>query len=170
MSDINHEIPVMIRLLPMNRMDEWKSWKIPRVQKYFLLDELAISRKGKYHYKSAGMKAEPGTLILFQFNNKIIGMADLIDIKKPDDPKYFDNITEFNNDPDYKGAYYFDPYSIRTFEPISKEQISRIWNAEFVDKEGKEHPAFERFNQTKQFLNPEKYPAFCKILTNVLAT
>jgi hypothetical protein len=168
MSDINEEIPSMLRLLPMNKLEEWKDWEISDVQKYFLLEELAITRKGKYHYKSAGMKAEPGTVILFQFNNKVIGMADLIGIKKSDDPEYFDNATRFNNDPDYKGAYYFDPFSIRTFDPVSKEQMIRIWGDDFIDKGGKEHPAFERFNQTKQFLDPEKYPAFCKILRNVL--
>lgn len=165
--NLSQEIPTMLRILPMSKSNEWEYWNISKIHKEFLLKKLAIERNGKYHYKYAGMKAEQGSVILFQFDNQIIGLAELIDIKKSDDPEYFDNITELNNDSDYKGAYYFEPHSIRTFEPIKKEEMINIWNNEFIGRDGKKHPPFERFNQTKQFLDPEKYPNFCSLLKNI---
>lgn len=166
-SNINQEIPVMVRILPMNKLDEWKDWDIRKVQEEFLLKELNIERKGKYHYKTAGMKAERGCVVLFQFDKKIIGLANLEDVKKRDDPGYFDIPTELDNNLNYKGAYYFDPHSIRTFKPISTEEMKRIWNKEFTDRNGNKHPPFERFNQTIQFLDTEKYHSFYGLLEDI---
>lgn len=167
LSSINQEIPVMVRILPMNKLDEWKDWGISEVQKEFLLKELNIERKGKYHYKTAGMKAERGSVVLFQFDNKIIGLANLDDVKKRDDPGYFDIPTDLDDNPDYKGAYYFEPRTIRTFKPVNAEEIKRIWDKEFIDRNSDKHPAFVKFGEAKQFLDSEKYPDFCRILEDI---
>lgn len=166
-SSKNQEIPVMIRILPMNKFDEWKDWGISEIQREFLLKELNTERQGKYHYKTAGMKVESGSIVLFQFDNKIIGLANLDEIKKRDDPGYFDIPTKLDNEPEYKGAYYFEPHSIRTFKPISAGEMKRLWAKEFIDRNGDKHPAFVKFGEAKQFLDPEKYPDFCRILEDI---
>ncbi len=158
-SNINQKTYAMVRILPMSKK-ELNGWDI----KDFLLIELAIERKGKYHYRTAGMKSEPNSVILFQFDNKVIGLADLDEVKKRNDSGYFDISIDLDNDLDYKGAYYFEPHSIRTFNPVSAEEIKRIWDNEFTDNNGNKHPAFEQFNEVKHFLDPEKYPDFCRLL------
>jgi len=158
------DIPPMVRILPMDRTHEFNDSTIDKVQEEFFLEDLPYRKdergKGGFLYKTRGMKAERGTIVLFQYDGKIIALAELTDIKKFEKP-------QFKGGEEYKGAYYFDPYSIRTFKPISKEEMNRIWGNEFIGRDGKKHPAFERFNQTKQFLNPEKYPDFYSLLENI---
>jgi hypothetical protein len=156
------EIPIMIRILPMDKRNVWKDLE-PNI---FLRHDLPGKRKGKYHFKT-GMKAKPGTIVLFQFDNHIIGSAVLMCIKRSNDPQYHDIETELDDDPEYKGAYYFDPGKIEVFAPMDNKQIQNIWGKGFKDNDGKSHPGFNRFNQTKQFLNPLKYGDFFNVLHNV---
>src|SRR4030042_6955671 len=160
------EVPTTIRILPMDKKVEWKDWDTNKIQNIFLRHKLPSKRKGKYHFKT-GMKAKPGTIVLFQFDNHIIGSALLMCIKRSNDPQYHDIETELNDDPEYKGAYYFVPDKIEVFDPIDNKQIQNIWGKGFIDNDGKRHPGFNRFNQTKQFLNPLKYGDFCNLLRNV---
>ncbi len=92
------EIPIMIRILPMDKKVEWKDWTYNRIQDIFLLHKLPIKRRGKYHFKT-GMDAKPGTVMLFQFDNKIIGSAVLMCIRKSNNPEYHDIETDLDDAP-----------------------------------------------------------------------
>ncbi len=119
------EIPIMIRILPMDKRNEWKDWDTNKIRDIFLRHKLPSERKGKYHFKT-GMKAKPGTIVLFQFDNHIIGSAVLMYIRRSNDPQYHDIETELNDNPKYRGAYYFDPEKIKVFDPINSKQIQNI--------------------------------------------
>ncbi|TMV49568.1 hypothetical protein FE783_13795 [Paenibacillus mesophilus] len=81
------------------------------------------------------MKADSGTLVLFQYAGLIIAMATLEDTVFFEQP--LDNI--------YTGGYQFDPRSIIVFDPITREEVRRIWQN------------FKQFNQSKQYLDPRRF-------------
>lgn len=153
------EIP-MVRILPMDSENEFDGNDIETTQTDFFLEDLPFRKdrigQGKYRYKETGMKAEPGTVVLFQYDGKIIASAVLenIDNKPQPEPVYF-------------GAYYFTPSSIQVFEPVGSEEMISIWSDDFVDSQGVKHKCFKRFGQAKIYLDPEKYADFCSILRNV---
>lgn len=62
------------------------------------------------------MNAGKGTLVLFQFNGQIIASAKLMEVKKRDKPLYGR----------YSGSYVFDTKSIKTFEPITADELREI--------------------------------------------
>jgi hypothetical protein len=55
----------------------------------------------------------------------------------------------------YKGTLYFDPKSVRVFDPVGSDVVRAIW------------PEFKGFSHVKWSLNPNNYPAFEKRLTGV---
>jgi hypothetical protein len=139
----------MIRILPMDKEYEFDGLTIIDVQTNFFLKELP-SRKdengqGKYCYKSHGMKAEEGsTLVLFQYDNKIIACAKLNRIIKFDMP----------NDV-YHGAFYFEPNTIKIFEPVTNEDIRSDFHCEI------------KFGQVKHILNVKYIDNFLNRLKNI---
>lgn len=124
-----------IRLLPMSSELEFLNMDYKEVQKQFFMDKLINEKKGEYLFRSSGMSAAEGTLVLFQFDNKIIASGVLLSVGKFDDIK----------DKFYKGAYYFDVESIKVFEPISVDELSKI------DK------TFKKFSHVKSKLDNSKY-------------
>jgi hypothetical protein len=116
------------------------------VQAGFFLQELPFPpRNGRYRYPTGGLNAEPGTVVLFQYEGRIIASA------------IFDRNERFERpEGGYKGALWFDVTSIRTFEPVGPDKVRHIW------------PEFRSFGHVKQFLNPAKYPAFVKQLVGVV--
>lgn len=112
----------MIRILPMDKDDEFEQMEINEVQSEFFIKDLPNRKdengSGKYRYKKQGLilKEQP-TLVLFQYNNKIIACADLINVIKFEIPKGA-----------YKGALYFEPTSIKIFDPIDNEEINNIFH------------------------------------------
>jgi len=123
-----------IRLLPMSK-EEFLDWTIEEVQNDYLLDELINENDGYFNYAEKGMSSIKGALILFQFDNHVIGCAKLLEVIKHKEP--IDDI--------YKGAYVFDTSSIKTFEPINTDEMKNI------------DDSFKTFSQVKQYLDPVCY-------------
>jgi hypothetical protein len=137
-----------VRILPMSpREKSFRGRTVEDVQTGFFLAELPFPpRNGRYRYPTAGLNAEPGTVVLFQYENRIVARAIL------------DRNERFERPEDgYNGALWFDVRSIRIFEPVGPDKLRAIW------------PEFRHFGHVKQFLNPAKYPAFEKQLVDVAA-
>jgi len=125
------EVAPAIRLLPMSGSDPtFIDKSIEDLQEWIktkLLD-------GTYLYKTR-METSRGTLVLFQFNNHVIASAVLKEIK----------IFEKRTVEGYTGEYKFVSSSIRVFNPITSEEIRRIWND------------FKHFSQSMQKLDINQY-------------
>lgn len=112
----------MIRILPMDKDDEFEQIEINEVQSEFFIKDLPNRKdenaSGKYCYKKQGLiiKEQP-TLVLFQYDNKIVACADLTNVVKFEIPKGI-----------YRGALYFEPASIKTFDPIDNDEINNIFH------------------------------------------
>ena len=135
-----------VRILPMSPQEKtFRGRSVEDVQQGFFLKELPSPRRnGRYRYPTSGLCAKPGTVVLFQYEGRIIASA------------IFERNERFERLEDgYKGAPWFDPDSIRTFQPIGPAEIRAIW------------PAFRNFGQAKQSLNPRNYHAFEKTLIGV---
>lgn len=118
-----------VRILPMSHKDEEFIGKsIEEIQNDYFLKSLINEYKGYYEYQVSGIEAKEGDLILFQMDNQIIASALYLDILR-----YKVRSKEGN-----KGAYKFDTKSIKTFTPITKEELHKLI------------PEFESFNQVKQ--------------------
>jgi 5-methylcytosine-specific restriction enzyme A len=105
-----------IRTIPMSGDDlSFKGKSVWEVQSEYFLNYLPSAR---YLYKK-GLIETKDTLVLFQFQARIIAYAILTD-------------NERFNQPDrdgYRGAYYFDPLSICVLrEPLQNEDLKRIWS------------------------------------------
>ena len=143
--------PPEIRILPMDKKSEFKGKPIREVQKEFFFNSLPTERKmgnryGKFLFKTSGMKTEKGSVVLFQYDNKIIAKAKLADIVKFPNPLIGDPDEPGLEKEVYNGAYFFEPSSISIFDPITKDEIKKIW------------PQFKKFSNTKHKLEPpERY-------------
>lgn len=140
---MHREIPA-VRILPMS--DKAKGFvgrSIEDVQRRtFLCDLPALN--GRFRYPVSGLNAEPGTIVLFQYRARIIATAVFFR-----DEKYEHPVRGFG------GALYFDPASIRTFDPVDAETMRKTW------------PGFRAFGHVKQYLNPTNFAAFRRRLKNV---
>jgi hypothetical protein len=116
---------------------------IAQVQAGVFLRELP-RRKGRYRYRSAGLNAEAGTVVLFQFQARIIASAVFLR-----DEKFRQPIRG------HGGALYFDVESFRTFDPLDAVAMRKVW------------PGFRGLGHVKQFLNPTRYSMFKRRLKNV---
>jgi hypothetical protein len=112
--------------------EEFNNASYESVQNNFFL---GILQHREYRFKSLGMKADSGTLVLFQYAGQIIAIAILEDIVFFEQPL---------NDI-YTGAYQFDPKSIVVFDPITREETRSIWSN------------FKQFSQSKQILDPKLF-------------
>lgn len=138
------DIPT-VRILPMSdQADGFRGRSIEDVQRLCFLRELPVMN-GRYRYQKAGLNAEPRTIVLFQYRARIIASAAFLRNEKFERPRH-----------GYGGAMYFDPRSIRTFDPLDAEAIRKVW------------PSFRGFGHVKQFLNPTRYPMFKRRLKNVV--
>jgi len=122
-----------IKLLPMSK-NMFHDWNYVEIQELFLLDEL-INNNGYLKYAKKGMNASKGTLVLFQFDNLVIGSARLLDVVKYDE----------SMDRLYKGAFVFDTSSIKVFDPITTDELQAVDNS------------FKKFSQFKQTIDPIYY-------------
>ena len=137
-----------VRILPMSSQERWfRGRTVAEVQAQFFLQMLPCPpRNGRYRYRTAGLKAKPGTIVLFQYEASIIASA------------VFDRDERFDQPEDgYRGALWLEPQSIRTFDPVGKNQLRNVW------------PEFRNFGHVKQVLSAARYPRFEKMLTNVAA-
>jgi hypothetical protein len=133
-----------VRILPMNRQKEFMEYKdIKAIQEEFFLHELPL-RKDCYYRFYRGVKAEPGTMLLFQIERRIIARAILHNCtyyKKPD--QY-----------GYRGQLSLEKDSIRVFDPVSENVVKGIW------------PNVKRFSHVKWHLNPDGFSQFEDVLHN----
>ena len=79
------EIPA-IRILPMSdKIPGFRGRSIEDVQKRCFLTSLP-ARNGRYRYRSTGLNAEPGTMVLFQFRARIIASGVFLHDEKFEKP------------------------------------------------------------------------------------
>ena len=138
-----------VRILPMDSQLEFEGRSIEEVQRSFFLKQLQGEGRppGKYWYREAGLNAESGTIVLFQYDGKLIASATLVEVER----------FEAAEGETYKGALYFDPKSVRVFDPVGSDVVSAFW------------PEFKGFSRVKWSLNPKGNAAFEKKLTGVEA-
>ncbi len=110
---------------------------VKEVQEQFFLEVLP-SREGCYYYRAAGLKAEPGTIVLFQCDNRIIASAAFERLERRG------------------GKLYFDVSSIKVFDPVGPDLLREVWPEKF-----------ENFSQVKQSLNAKAFPKFERRLTGI---
>jgi hypothetical protein len=140
---MGRDIPA-VRIWPMS--DQARGFRgrgIEDVQAGCFLRDLP-RRGGRFRYPSAGLNADPGTVVLFQYRAHVIASAVFLR-----DEKFERRIGG------YSGALYFDVASFRTFDPLDAEAMRKIW------------PAFRGFGHVKQHLNPTRYSIFRRRLTHV---
>jgi hypothetical protein len=136
----------MIRILPMSGQPKgFRGLSIEQVQTQFFLRRLP-AKKGQFHYPSSGLNAPSGTLVLFQFQARIIASALFRRDEKFEHPLA-----------GYAGILHFDPASIRTFDPLDIAAMRKVW------------PAFRAFGHVKQRLNPTLFPKFKRQLKHVMS-
>jgi len=140
-------LPPAVRILPMDSQLEFQGQSIREAQRQFFLGDLLHADRppGKYQYREAGLKAESGTVVLFQYEGKIIASATLIDVERFATPQ----------EGVYRGALYFDAGSIRVFDPVGSDAVVAVW------------PKFKRFSHVKQKLAVEGLAEFESKLTGV---
>ena len=115
-------------------------------QQYFLRELLRPERPpGKYSYHKLGLRADPGTVVLFQYAGKIIASAILTDVERFQTPEKGG----------YDGALHFDVNSIKVFDPVGVEVVVKIW------------PRVKRLGRAKWSLDPKRFAAFERELTSV---
>jgi hypothetical protein len=102
------------------------------------------SQGGRFRYRSTGLSAPAGTVVLFQYQAHIIASAVFVRDEK------FDRLRS-----GCAGELHFEPGSIRTFNPLDLAAMRAAW------------PRFRAFGHVKQRLNPECYPAFLRRLKKV---
>ncbi len=134
-----------IRIWPMSdKIKGFRGRSIEDVQRNLFLRRLPNTMKGRWHYGSSGLNADPGTLILFQFKARIIASAVFLRDEKYEKPIRGN-----------AGEIAIDPKSIRTFEPLDVEAVRKVW------------PSFRAFGHAKQALNPTLYSKFLRQMKNV---
>jgi hypothetical protein len=121
-----------------DKAEGFRGRSIEDVQRDLFLRDLP-TREGRWRYRKAGLSADPGTVVLFQFKARVIASAVFL----RDEP--FERPVRGS-----AGALYFEPASFRTFEPVDVAGMRKAW------------PRFRAFGHVKQFLNPEGYGAFVR--------
>lgn len=138
------EVTPVICILPMSK-EEFKGCTAEEVQSQFFLTELPLREGGRYYYRTAGLDAEVGTIVLFQYDNKIIASAAFERCERFKQPESL-----------YHGALYFNIDSIRVFDPVGPELLRKLWPERF-----------DRFSHAKLRLNAEVFPEFERRLTGI---
>ena len=140
---MRHDIP-SVRILPMSdRLEGFRGRSIEDVQRRLFLRDLPRC-DGRFRYPRAGLNAPAGTVVLFQFQARVIASAVFVRDEKFPRPRG-----------GCAGAMHLDPGSIRTFDPVDVESMRKTW------------PSFRAFGHVKQYLNPARYPMFKRRLKSV---
>jgi hypothetical protein len=137
------EIPA-VRIWPMSdKIPGFRGRTIEDVQQRTFLRDLP-KNGGRFTYRSAGLNARAGTIVLFQFAARIIASGVFVRDER------FDRPTNGS-----AGVIHFEPKSFRVFNPIDAQTMRAAW------------PQFRNFGHVKQHLNPTRYAAFKRRLKNV---
>ena len=146
------DVPVAVRILPMDSQEEFPDWSIEKLQHEFFLEDLPFRPNGEFIIHKFGLAAEPGTVVLFQFRGFIIASAVLNEVRRFETPK----IEIYDGERfEYTGALYFEPSSITVFDPVGPGVISTVW------------PKVMRLGRVKWSLDPKGYAAFQRGLRHV---
>jgi hypothetical protein len=130
------DIPA-VRIWPMSdKIPGFRGKSIAQVQADCFLRDLPKAG-GAFSYRSAGLCSPAATVVLFQFQARIIASAVLLRDEKFDSPRA-----------GRRGRLHFDGNSIRTFAPLDFAAMRQIW------------PGIRRFGHVKQVLNPMRYAKF----------
>jgi len=137
------EIP-SVRIWPMSsQIPGFRGRDIADVQKNCFLKDV-FGRGGKFRYRSSGLNAPAGSVILFQYQAHIIASA------------VFERDERFAKPlKDHAGELHFEAGSIRVFKPLDLAAMREVW------------PRFRAFGHVKQYLNPECYADFIRRLKRV---
>ena len=132
-------VPPEVRLLPMSSSDpEFKAYTAKELQDRYFLQKLP-HKKGRYLYASRALRAQEGSLVLFQWEGRLVASAlfqQLVEYETPKKESY-DGKTGT-----YKGHLQFDYRSIKVFDPVDHAQVKHYW------------PSFKKFSQPMQYLRP----------------
>src|SRR3954464_3035135 len=110
-----HEIPA-VRIWPMSdKIRGFRGKSIAQVQADCFERDLPKAG-GVFSYRSAGLASPPGTVVLFQFQARIIASAVLVRDEKFNTPRA-----------GRRGRLHFDADSIRTFVPLDFPTMRKIW-------------------------------------------
>jgi hypothetical protein len=146
-----------IRILPMSdRIPGFRNRSIPDIQQNCFLRDLP-SRGGRYRYARTGLSAPPGTLVLFQFQSRIIASAIFLRDEKFPRPRpaktraHTATRAQVATRP-HAGILHFDPASFQIFHPLDLPTMRKIW------------PTFRAFGHVKHRLNPDALPFLKKHL------
>jgi len=120
-----------IRIIPMSKSLEFNDKSIEVVQKEFFIEDLKNRDNCLFYLRNGGIKCDKNTLLLFQYDNRIIACAKLVEIIKYDDK--YDGI--------YSEALSIDRSSIQIFDPIKPNEIKVI------------DYKFKKFSQARQILS-----------------
>jgi hypothetical protein len=142
-------IPPEVQMLPMGEnefADQCPNTTHEWVQaRWFLGQMLDPSHCGRYRHHVQGLDATPGAIVLFRFKNQIVATATFVRRERYPQPHE-----------GYHGELWFDPCSVRIFEPVDLPTIQTVW-PEAV------------FSNAKSRLDPARYPAFLRLLRGVAA-
>jgi hypothetical protein len=132
------DIPA-VRIWPMSdKIPGFRGKSIAQVQADCFLRDLP-NAGGAFSYCSAGLHSPTGSIVLFQFQARIIASAVLLRDEKFKSPRA-----------GRRGRLHLEVSSIRTFEPLNFAAMRRIW------------PGVRPFGHVKQALNPTLYAKFCR--------
>ncbi len=141
-------LPPAVRILPMSRkLADFAAWDAHAVQDEFFLRRLPDGG-GQFMYSAAGLQAEPGTILLFQYTGVIVASAELVELVRFAKPRLAHGTA-------FRGAYQLDPLSIRTFTPVDAAHLKMFW------------PKLPGLGQAKHNLAPAAYARFVKSLRDV---
>ena len=136
-----------VRILPMSlgEFEDEGYQNVDDLQQKYFMSELPFKQGGCYNYKTKGLIADPGTVVLFQCDGLIIASASF-NYRKEFLQPYMGR---------YSGGLYFDVNSIRVFNPVDAGGIKNFW------------PTFKRFGNVTQKLNINSYSSFEQSLAGV---
>lgn len=131
-----------VRVWPMSdKIRGFRDKSIEAVQRGVFLGSLPAN-ESRFRYPRAGLNAPAGTVVLFQFQARIIASAVLVRDEK-------------SARRGGGGMLHFEAASFRIFKPIDVAQMRKAW------------PGFRGFGHVKQVLNPLGYAAFKRKLKGV---
>lgn len=111
-----------------------------QVQRQYFRGEL-LRRDGRFYFYEKGLRVAEGAIVLFQYDNAIIALAEYVDSERYTRPK----------GERCWGHLDFAPATIQTFPPISLKELQTIW------------PEVVEFGQVKWSVDPDRYQKFRRL-------
>lgn len=104
-----------IRIYPLSEEEFSDEMEVKNYFNYGLKEE-----KGKFYYRNKAIRADKGTLVLFQYQSNIVAQAKLLEVCK-DQSLIWDGIK-------YHGYLLFDIDTVKYYkQPLTKEEFYTIY-------------------------------------------